>query len=356
MIRTALIGCGRIGALLENDPLRNKPCTHYGGMEAAGISPAYACDADPDRLAEFGRRAGLHREDLFHRHRALLKERTPEIVVIATWTQSHARITIDAAEAGARVVVCEKPIAADLRDARKMIDACKSNAVTLIINHERRFDPRYIAAKKLLDRGVIGRLVSARGFLPAHGYHGSSESSYGGGPLLHDGTHLVDILAFFAGKITHIEGGFSRVSRKSGFEDHAWATLHTIRGIPIQIAVGGGMSYFGFLVELFGEKGKIEIGNGVNRLFTTSKSRFYTGFRDLEEISFPAVKGNCFANLYREAKKILRKPGKPTSSGDDGYAALEIVHAAYLSAHSTLSVDLPLSRGINLKKIFALTR
>ena len=41
---TALIGCGRIGCLLEGDPLRYKPCTHYGGASAAGITVTHACD------------------------------------------------------------------------------------------------------------------------------------------------------------------------------------------------------------------------------------------------------------------------------------------------------------------------
>jgi hypothetical protein len=49
-----LIGCGRIGFILENDKLRNKPCTHFGGADSVGLKFTSACDISKDRLKEFG--------------------------------------------------------------------------------------------------------------------------------------------------------------------------------------------------------------------------------------------------------------------------------------------------------------
>ncbi len=63
----ALIGCGRIGFLLENDPLRYKPCTHYGGASAAGLAVTHACDIDRGRLARFGTTARIPDDNLFER-------------------------------------------------------------------------------------------------------------------------------------------------------------------------------------------------------------------------------------------------------------------------------------------------
>ena len=92
--RIALIGCGRIGFLLESDPLRYKPCTHFGGASSAGLRITHACDTDPGRLEGFIRAAGIRRENAFASHRALFDSVRPELVIISTWTESHAEIGI----------------------------------------------------------------------------------------------------------------------------------------------------------------------------------------------------------------------------------------------------------------------
>ncbi|HNW28934.1 MAG TPA: gfo/Idh/MocA family oxidoreductase, partial [Spirochaetota bacterium] len=58
-VNIALIGCGRIGHLLELDPLRNKPCTHFGGALSAGLAITHACDINRERLERFGKTAGI---------------------------------------------------------------------------------------------------------------------------------------------------------------------------------------------------------------------------------------------------------------------------------------------------------
>lgn len=353
MTDATLIGCGRIGFLLENDPLRNKPCTHFGGMKANRIRLVEACDLDTKRLDHISRVTGLSPDHLHTDYRRALARPT-DIVIVSTHTDTHAEIVSAAAESGCRVIICEKPIAHDLTAARRMIDACRANKVHLMINHERRFDPRYRAAKRLIERGAIGGIVSIRGLLPTHGFNGISRVSMGGGPLLHDGTHLVDIISFFAGKIVKVDGRFSRIGRSGGFEDHAWALLETESGIPAHISVGGGMKYFGFGVDVFGTTGKIEIGNGFNRLFRMTRSKHYKGFFDLTETAFPAYRGNCFSELYREARHVAIHGGNNQSSGEDGLYALETIHAIYLSGSRRKEVNLPLRKPINIKKIFAL--
>jgi predicted dehydrogenase len=357
MIKAALIGCGRIGFLLEDDPLRNKPCTHFGGMRASGIKPGWACDINPDRLTLFGKRSSIKKENLFTDYHALLADNTIQLVTIASWTPTHAPITITAAESGVKVIICEKPIATDIDDARKMIDACRANGSMLIVNHERRYDPRYNAVKKLIRNGAIGKILSVRGSLPTRGFGNNQNLSLGGGPLLHDGTHLIDIISFFCGKYVSVTGRFSRSPGSQGFEDHAWGLMETGEKIPCFFDVGGPSGYFGFSVEIFGESGKIEIGNGFQRLFKASPSHLYSGFFDLSEKKFPKTRGNCFSNIYREAKEILNGTLDQTrSSGADGLAALEVIHGTYLSAFIQKTVKLPLRKRINLKKIFAQTR
>ena len=356
-MKVCLVGCGRIAHLLELDPLRNKPCTHFGGMKASKIRLTHACDIDPERLKLIAGSAKLDSSALFASASELFRQVSPDLVTIATWTDSHTSTGILAAEAGAKVIVCEKPLGSSLAEVRRLMDACRANGSILVTNHERRYDPRYRTAKKLLESGKIGELRSMRAFLPTGGFRGQSAVSLGGGPLLHDGTHLVDMVRFFAGDISEVRGITRRYGRKNGFEDHAAALLSTVSGVPVFLEAGGAVGYFGFGIELCGTKGTIEIGNGYQRLRLAKRSALYTGFCDLADASFPAIHGrNCFTELYHEVKQLLLLSSKaPSSTGEDGYKALEIIHAIYLSAKKGKMVRLPADpKRINIKKIFDL--
>jgi predicted dehydrogenase len=326
-------------------------------MLAAKIKLTHACDTDSQRLSLIGTAAKLGRSSLFENDRELFRSVTPGLVTIATWTDSHAAIGIRAAEAGAKVIVCEKPLSSSLSDARKLIDACTAHGTVLITNHERRYDPRYRTAKKLLESGKIGTLRSIHAFLPTGGFRGTSSPLLGGGPLLHDGTHLVDMIRFFAGNLASATGLIRRYGRDRGFEDHAAALLETADGVPVFIEAGGAVGYFGFGIELRGTQGMIKIGNGFQTLHVARPSSLYSGFKDLTETAFPKIpKGNCFTDLYKEAKMILGGSMiDPSSDGNDGYRALETVHAVYLSAKKRKTIAFPVApKRINIKKIFDL--
>ncbi len=356
-IKAALIGCGRIGFLLESDPLRYKPCTHYGGAKSAGIKIKYACDINGERLRKFGRLADIPEENLYGDYKKLLREVKPELVIISTWTESHAEIGISAAGSGARVIVCEKPVAPDLAQAGSLLKACDRRSVKLIVNHERRYDPRYIKVKEMIDSGRIGAVKTVHASILTGGYRGRSDIREGGGPLLHDGTHMVDIIRFLFGEISTVSGAISRESRAAGFEDRAAAWLRTEGGIDIFLEAGGSRRYFVFELSISGTEGKIVIGNGYQHLYMNAKSKFYTGFNDLTERAFPSVKGmNYFRREYIEAGDIINnKSDKISSSGADGYKELEAIHAIYLSAQIKKEVRLPVKPGrIDLKKIFNL--
>jgi predicted dehydrogenase len=210
----------------------------------------------------------------------------------------------------------------------------------------------------MIARGVIGAVRSVHGSMLTGGHRGPSAVNQGGGPLLHDGTHLVDMVRYLFGDIATVQGEFRRALRKNGFEDGACAWLTTEGGVDVFLEAGGPREYFVFELEISGTRGKIVIGNGYERLYAPRASRFYTGFRDIDETSFPSFrKNNCFRELYREAKKALSGKGSISSTGQDGYRALEAIHAVYLSSRlKRKTLALPLAPGsVNLKKIFNLS-
>ncbi len=356
--RIALIGCGRIGFLLENDPLRNKPCTHLGGAGSAGLKITHACDINRERLAEFGQAASIHEKNLHDDYRNLLDEVRPGMVIISTWTDTHHVIGMHASACGAKVIVLEKPIAHDLKKAGELINSCRKNRVSLIINHERRYDGRYRKVRSLIHEGKIGEIKTVHASILTGGHSAGSRIEMGGGPLLHDGTHLIDIIRFLFGEIKSVTGEFQRTGRTRGFEDRAVAWLKTEDDTDIFLEAGGGRKYFVFELEISGTEGKIIIGNGYEKLFMRRTSRYYLGFMDLEERPFPKYdRTGCFRRMYAEAGKILNgRSSEVESSGLDGYRALEAIHGIYLSSHlKGKKIDLPVDIGlIDIKKIFNL--
>lgn len=359
MLTTALIGCGRIGFLLESDPLRNKPCTHWGGARAAGIRITHACDSNPERLRAFGAMSGLAAGALYEDYRRLLLQERPALVIIATWTESHARIAIEAARSGARAIVLEKPMAHDLTAARRIIDTCRQTGTALLVNHERRYDGRYRTLKRIVTEGRLGVVQSLHGRVLTGPYRGPDDPGEGGGPLLHDGTHLIDMIRYLCGDIRVVTGECRRDSRPRGYEDRALAWLKVGNDIDCFIEAGGSRRYFQFELELSGSEGAAVIGNGYEALYRSRSSRLYTGFRDLAPVPFPKPSaGNCFTRLYREAAAAARgRVTAVTSSGHDGYAALEAVHAVYYSwSRGGKPVTLPLApERVHIRKIFSLS-
>jgi predicted dehydrogenase len=356
--KIALIGCGRIGALLEEDPLRIKPCTHYGGARAAGLAVTHACDIDPARRARFAEIAHLAPSRLYASYEELIGEHRPPLVIVAAWTRVHADIVMYAARNGARVIVCEKPLCGDLALAKRMLRTCSRYGARLIVNHERRYDARYRAVKRLIETGAIGEPRTVHASILTGPRRGAAAAGEGGGVLLHDGTHMVDMIRFLFGDLAAVEGEFTRDGRRKGFEDRALARLRTKSGVEIFLEAGGSRRYFVFELDISGTDGRIIIGNGYQELRRAGRSRLYAGFRDLLPAPFPSFRRvSAFTEVYREARRVLNDPHAPvSSSGLDGYRALEAVHALYLSsARGRKRVELPVDPAIiSIPDIFKL--
>ena len=204
-LNVGIIGCGRIGSLLEDDPLRGKPCTHAGGFTSVpSVKLAAGCDIDLGRLEKFGKRWGV--ESLYTDHREMLKRENLDIVCISAWTHLYGKLGLDAARSGIKGIFCEKPLTVDLAEARKLVRTCEQKKIPLIVNHERRWDPYYQKARELIQAGKIGEVRTITGNALSWKPRKLPIKQNGGGALFHDGTHLTDLLLFFGGPIDWVSG------------------------------------------------------------------------------------------------------------------------------------------------------
>ncbi len=118
-------------------------------------------------------------------HAEMLEEEACDIVSITTWQNVRAEITVKAAEAGAKGILGEKPMASSLREADLMLASCEQHGVKLAIGHQRRFTPQNVEARRLVMDGAIGA-PTAMLRRDAHG-------------LLNRGTHELDEMMYVLG-------------------------------------------------------------------------------------------------------------------------------------------------------------
>ena len=168
---------------------------YHGGSHASAYSQipstqvVGACDLVPALTEQFVERWGATWPEArtYSDYRQMLGEGSLDLLSVVTSDHRHAQIVVDAAEAGVKGIYCEKPIATTLADADRMIAACKANGVVMSVDHTRRWRPIWHQARNLIRSGEVGALRRIVATLS--------------GPramLFRNGTHLLDMVAFFA--------------------------------------------------------------------------------------------------------------------------------------------------------------
>lgn len=160
----------------------------------------------------------------------LLADAEVDAVYIATPPDSHAELTVLAAQAG-KHVLCEKPMAMSVEEGNRMIEACNANNVSLSIAFYRREFPVVRKMKSLLDSGAIGRplSISAQTYAKffsrdANPWRLNKEVS-GGGFLMDMGTHRFDLFTHFFGRPTQVSGYATNQTLAQPVDDAATVSL-----------------------------------------------------------------------------------------------------------------------------------
>ena len=147
-MRTVVIGAGRMGR-------RHIQVVKEMGLDLVGI-----CDPNPEALALAEKEQGIVSELHYSDAPALLKDKKPECVVVATTAPTHCEYTCLAAELGARHVLCEKPMAISMAQCDQMLETCAKYNTRLAINDQMRFMEQYTEPKRLINSEDFGGLTS----------------------------------------------------------------------------------------------------------------------------------------------------------------------------------------------------
>ena len=153
-------------------------------------------------------------------------------VYVSSVNSDHYEQVIKAAKAG-KHIFCEKPIAINSEQAQEMVEVCKENKVLFSVNYVHRFHPHVVKAKGIIKNQTLGKLVSVSAsfnidFAPGENFRFNKKQS-GGGAFRDLGTHMIDLLRYFGGEITEINGYIDNLIYKSEVDDFA----ARIRKVPV---------------------------------------------------------------------------------------------------------------------------
>jgi predicted dehydrogenase len=204
-VRTGLVGCGKVGQI-HAAALRELPESEFVAV----------CDSDPARAAAFAGRYGTRP---FTDVGTLVRDARVEAVVIGTPHPLHAGPAVAAAEAGAHVLV-EKPLAAGLADCDAMRAAARRVGVRLGVISQRRFYEPVLRMKAAIDAGKIGTPVLGvfemfswrdQAYYESDPWRGKWATE-GGGVLVNQSPHQLDLLQWFLGEIDEVSGCWANLN------------------------------------------------------------------------------------------------------------------------------------------------
>ncbi len=186
-LKAGIIGCGGIANGKQ-----------MPGIKQTGMVDMIAfCDIVLQKAEKAATEYGTADAKVFSDYKELLKDDSIDIVYVCTPNRSHSEITVAALNAG-KHVMCEKPMAINSAEAKKMVEAAKSNNKVLTIGYQNRFRPDSIYLKEECKNGVLGEIYMAkarairRRAVPTWGVF-LNEYEQGGGPLIDIGTHALDL-------------------------------------------------------------------------------------------------------------------------------------------------------------------
>ena len=187
VLKVGIIGCGGIA--------NGK---HMPALAAVKQCEMVAfCDIIVSRAEEAAKKFGTPDAKVYEDYKELLKDESIDVVHVCTPNRSHSFITVDALEAG-KHVMCEKPMAINSVEAKKMLDAAERTGKKLTIGYQNRFRDDSLYLKNEAEEGTFGDIYYAkatairRRAVPTWGVF-LNEYEQGGGPLIDIGTHALDL-------------------------------------------------------------------------------------------------------------------------------------------------------------------
>lgn len=316
----AIVGCGLIG---------------QKRAKALGSAKLVACaDIVGDRAAILAKSHGAFASSDW---REVVSRDQVSIVVVATTNNMLAEIAIAALDAGKHVLV-EKPAAISVAELDCVIAAQKKSECLVRVGFNHRYHPALLQAKSLLDAGELGEIMFLRGRYGHGGRIGydrewrADPKLSGGGELIDQGVHLIDLARLFIGDIAHISGHARTYFWDMPVDDNAFMNLIANGGQTALLHVSCTEWKNLFSLEIYGRRAKLHV-EGLGGSYGVERLTYYKMLPEMgppETTSWEYPRGDRSWELeIVEFFEDIERGRHPAAGLADARAALQVVEAIY---------------------------
>lgn len=339
-IRSALVGCGRIGerhaAILSSSP------------ESELVALVDTQRSKAERYAS--KHGGRPYTDLAD----MIAAEAPDLVSFCTPSGLHSEGVRDASRAGVRNIVVEKPIALRLPDADAMVETCDSNGTRLFVVKQNRYNLPIKKLREALDQGRFGKLVLGavrvrwcrrQDYYDQASWRGTWAMD--GGVFSNQASHHVDMLVYMMGDVASIRAMSATRLVKIEAEDTGIALLRFRNGAlgVIEATTAARPIDLEGSISILGENGTVEVGGfAMNEMTEWRFADPVPGDQEVLEryrTNPPDVYGFGHHEFYRDVFEAFRDGKAPLIDGREGRKSLEVITAIYESIESGQEVQFP---------------
>ncbi|HEY9155988.1 MAG TPA: Gfo/Idh/MocA family oxidoreductase, partial [Opitutaceae bacterium] len=237
----------------------------------------YTCDLDHNRAVDLAKLAPNCRATT--KYEEALADPAVDAVIVATLNAALAPIALSAVKAGKHVLV-EKPGALNASQLKKIQSAATAKSVRVRIGYNHRYHPALQKARALIDQGALGPLMFMRARYGHGGRKGydrewrADPALSGGGELIDQGVHLIDLAGWYFGDFTQIDGHATTSYWDMKVDDNAFISLRTAQSQTAWLHVSCSEWKNLFSLEIYGRNAKIAI-DGLGGSYGVERLAFY---------------------------------------------------------------------------------
>lgn len=311
----------------------------FGMIGAGGIAQSYVqafdhsdnahlvavADTRTDAAQAMAERSGCQSYDSYQ---AMAEGTEIDAVIVCTPPVTHPEICLYFLERSCNVL-CEKPFSVDFKSAKQMLDAADKSGAKLTMASKFRYVEDVVRAKSIITSGILGEIVLFENAFTAcvdmSSRWNSEPKISGGGVLIDNGTHSVDIMRYFLGPLAEVQVVEGKRIQGLPVEDTVRIFVQSKSGVMGNIDLSWSINKeLDYYIRIYGSHGTISVGWKESK-YRQSSSRDWVVFgKGYDKIQAFRSQIDNFAKAIRGEETLL-------ITAEDGLASVEVIEAAYAS-------------------------
>lgn len=269
----------------------------------------------------------------FADYKTLAEKTEVDAVIIATPPNTHPEIAMYFMQKGVNVL-CEKPLCLSVAEAKQMIETAETSNVVFTMATKFRYCEDVVKAKAIIVSGVLGEIVQFENAFTAKvdmskRWNSNAEVS-GGGVLMDNGTHSVDIIRYFLGAIDEVLAVETSGTQNLSVDENVKLIAKTVSGVVATVDLTWGINKeLPNFISVYGTNGTLHVGWRESRYKLNSSPDWTVFGKGYDKVQAFRSKIENFRNAIVSGEELLTKP-------EDALASVEVIEAAYKSLNQNL--------------------